>query len=239
MRFSIAAIALFSSVVSVYSASHLVLVGDNGTLAFNPSSIQAAQGDTVSFEFRSKNHSVTQSTFANPCALMATPKAGVDSGFQLTSNTTTTFAQWTITIDNATAPLWFFCAHNTPKNHCQAGMVFAINPTAEKSFDAYLKNAMNTSLPTGVGSTGTGTGTGTGTSIAGATSGAAVGGGAASSSGLATSLGSVPTNSVPAAATGLSSNTGTNDTLGSGAVRLSSGVGGLLSVAGLVVGLML
>lgn len=260
MRFSLAA-ALLTSVVSVLAADHLVLVGDNSTLTFSPSSVQAAQGDSVIFEFRSKNHSVTQSTFANPCSLMTTPKTGVDSGFQATSNTTTTFAQWKITIDNATAPLWFFCAQTNPKNHCQAGMVFAVNPTADKSFNAYLQNAMNSANSTAPGaSTGSSSAGGASATVAGASSAGAssatVAGAssvtAASSAGSAvsmvTSIGSVPTNSVPAPNTGLSgaavtalgSNTANATETGapSSAMRIGGSASGLL-VAGLVASLIL
>ncbi|KAJ7582974.1 Cupredoxin [Mycena floridula] len=246
MRFSIAAIALLSSVSSVLSASHIVTVGDNNTLAFNPPQLQVAQGDTVSFEFRSKNHSVTQSTFAAPCAVMTTPKVGVDSGFQLTSNTTNTFAQWTITIDDVSAPLWFFCAQTTPKNHCQAGMVFAINPTAAKSFDAYLANAQNTSNPVGVPA---GSGAAATTAVAGATGAASASGfatsalsapttvagaaGAAGAGSLSTSLGSIAATSVPSAAAGLSASDNTGGA-SSGAIRISTGLSGLVTVVALV-----
>lgn len=237
MRFSLAALAL-ASVSSVLAVDHLVLVGDGGALAFNPTSVTVAAGDTVSFEFRAKNHSVTQSTFVNPCALMTTPKQGVDSGFQATSNTTTSFAQWKITIDDPSAPLWFFCAQTNPKNHCQAGMVFAINPTAEKSFDAYLQNALNSATGGTGGSssstTAAGLSTTTGTTTAAGFTTSSTGAAGA----LTTSLGSIA--SVPTAALGASgaivSGTGSADqaTTTNGAVRLGSTIGGLVSVAGVL-----
>lgn len=232
MRFSFAAAALFTSVVSVLAADHLVLVGDNNTLTFKPNSVQAAQGDSVIFEFRSKNHSVSQSTFANPCSLMATPKTGVDSGFQATANTTTTFAQWKITIDNATAPLWFFCAQTTPKSHCQAGMVFAVNPTQDKSFDAYLKNAQASANTTAPPAAPPAAGS---SSVPGASSVPPPAGSA-----MATSLGSVPTNSIPAPNTGLSgaavtgaanANAPSGTPLPGSAMRLGTGFSGLFIAA--------
>jgi len=135
MRFSTA--ALVASAVTLASAANVtVTVGETG-LAFNPTSVNIQAGDTLNFEFRSKNHSVTQSTFANPCARQATPAAGIDSGFQPVAAGATTFPTWSITIQNTTAPLWFYCAQTNPANHCNAGMVFAVNPTAEKSFDAF------------------------------------------------------------------------------------------------------
>jgi plastocyanin len=47
-------------------------------LSYFPESITAAQGDVVKFVFMQKNHTVTQSTFADPCKKM---EGGMDSGF--------------------------------------------------------------------------------------------------------------------------------------------------------------
>jgi plastocyanin len=47
-------------------------------LLYNPESIKAAVGDMVVFEFMQKNHTATQSTFAEPCKKM---EGGMDSGF--------------------------------------------------------------------------------------------------------------------------------------------------------------
>ncbi|KAF8236263.1 Cupredoxin [Tricholoma matsutake] len=135
MRFSIA-IALASAAV-VSAANFTVTVGANNMLAFNPTNVIAAVGDTIDFQFHAKNHSVTQSTFANPCKLMTTPKQGIDSGYQPVAVNATQFPTWSITIDNATAPLWFYCKQG---NHCPSGMVFAVNPTPNASFAAFQKN---------------------------------------------------------------------------------------------------
>ncbi|KAG7448054.1 uncharacterized protein BT62DRAFT_930136 [Guyanagaster necrorhizus] len=125
--------AVLVSAVFVSAADHLVTVGDGGALAFNPTSVTAVQGDTVTFSFRANNHSATQSTFASPCT-----KSGIDSGFVPIPANSTLFGQWSFTVDNGSAPLWFFCAQT---GHCEAGMVFAVNPTQEKSFQAFLDNA--------------------------------------------------------------------------------------------------
>jgi len=136
MRFS--SIALLASAASLVSAANFtVLVGDGGVLAFNPTSVTVADGDTINFEFRAKNHTATQSTFANPCTLQTTPTTGVDSGFQFVPANSTSFPTWSITVQNASAPLWFFCRQTNPASHCHAGMVFAVNPTAEKTFAAF------------------------------------------------------------------------------------------------------
>ncbi|KAK0228801.1 Cupredoxin [Armillaria fumosa] len=139
--------AVLVSAVFVSAADHLVTVGDGGTLAFNPTNVTALEGDTVTFSFRAKNHSATQSTFAAPCN-----KSGIDSGFVPIPSNSTEFGQWTFTVDN-TAPLWFFCAQT---GHCEAGMVFAVNTTPEKSFQAFLATAQGNgtaSSSTGVSST--------------------------------------------------------------------------------------
>lgn len=47
-------------------------------LGYNPESITANVGDVVEFQFMQKNHTVTQSTFAEPCKAM---EGGKDSGF--------------------------------------------------------------------------------------------------------------------------------------------------------------
>ncbi|KAJ6502280.1 Cupredoxin [Mycena sanguinolenta] len=144
MRFSLAAAAALAPVLFAAAEDHLILVGANGQLAFSPTNITAAAGDTVSFQFQAKNHSVTQSSFVNPCAIQTTPAPGINSGFQFVSNTSTTLPQWSFTVDNASTPLWFFCAQTTPASHCQAGMVFSVNanPNSAKSFAVYQQAAM-------------------------------------------------------------------------------------------------
>ncbi|KAF8643873.1 hypothetical protein AX16_008889 [Volvariella volvacea WC 439] len=137
-----------ASALAAWATDITVLVGQDG-LAFTPSSAMAQVGDNIIFEFRAKNHSVTQSTFADPCTRMTTPAMGIDSGFQAIAPNATEFPQWSITVDNASAPLWFFCAQTTPVVHCQQGMVFALNPTLEKTFDAFLANAKNSADTSG------------------------------------------------------------------------------------------
>lgn len=232
MRFSIAVAAL-SAAVSVWAQTdHQVMVGQGG-LTFTPNSITVKDGDSVTFNFMAKNHSVTQSTFAKPCERQTTPQLGVDSGFQAIPPAGLNGAappQWKITITNATAPLWFFCAQTTPANHCQAGMVFAINATPEKSFEAYLANAKG-GAPAG-GATPPASTSSPAAPIGGATTPSAPTGAAT----IPTSLGSVPTGSVPTPATGLPVGDSVNQSGAppaptNGAGRLTGGLTGLLSVA--------
>ncbi|KIJ35809.1 hypothetical protein M422DRAFT_780437 [Sphaerobolus stellatus SS14] len=145
MHFSLVATLLAFAASSAAQTTHTVTVGANGTLAFSPSNITVAMGDKVAFQFMAKNHTATQSTFADPCVPASiNGSAGVDSGFMaIPANNSLQagqFPTWTITV-NTQSPIWFHCAQTIPKNHCQAGMVFSINATPEKSFDAYLATA--------------------------------------------------------------------------------------------------
>jgi len=111
---------------SATGKDHKVLVGDNGSLLFEPSNIQAQPGDTITFEFRSKNHTVTASSFDQPCLPIeqSTPGTlGFDSGYFPVAAGATSFNSYTITV-NDTRPIWAYCKQG---NHCGAGMVFAAN----------------------------------------------------------------------------------------------------------------
>jgi plastocyanin len=127
--------------VSPQGTEHRVKVGNNGTLTFDPPSIAAAPRDTVVFEFLSKNHTVTQSSFGNPCRKLeftsTTGQQGFDSGFvpadaSLTSN----FPSYTVTV-NDTAPIWVYCRQ---QGHCGQGMVFSINAdeSSDRNYAAFV-----------------------------------------------------------------------------------------------------
>lgn len=161
-----------SALVSVVSAvNHTVTVGLDNKNIFEPTSLtNVAVGDFVAFKFVTKNHTVTQSSFTEPCVAKA---GGVNSGFVPVPASSTNFPEWTIQIDNVTAPLWFYCAQGA---HCKAGMVFAVNPTPERTFAAFQATAQGTTAPatpsgtTGAGGSQPGPGAGAGaSSSAGAT----------------------------------------------------------------------
>ncbi|KAF8640411.1 hypothetical protein AX17_000077 [Amanita inopinata Kibby_2008] len=120
--------------------THKVIVGGPGKLAFDPPSITAQPNDVVMFEFHQKNHTVTQSSFAQPCLpLGANGTTGFDSGFFPVTDSAAQFPTWSLTV-NDTKPIWAYCRQ---ANHCQAGMVFAINAVenSDKNFTAFLNNA--------------------------------------------------------------------------------------------------
>ncbi|KAI0154887.1 hypothetical protein GGR57DRAFT_99523 [Xylariaceae sp. FL1272] len=130
---------------SLAAASHFeVTVGKDSKLEFNPATIDAQVGDTVTYKFFSKNHAVAQSTFADPCHLQ---ENGIFSGFTPNDSPDTAAAtDFTITI-NDTKPLWFYCPQ-TNGNHCQSGMVHAINaPATGNTFDAYKTKAQTAATP--------------------------------------------------------------------------------------------
>ncbi|KAI8632445.1 hypothetical protein F5Y19DRAFT_364192 [Xylariaceae sp. FL1651] len=135
-------LAFYTSLAT--AANFEVTVGKDSKLEFNPASIKAQIGDTVTYKFFSKNHAVAQSTFADPCHIQ---ENGIFSGF--TPNTSPDAAaptDFTITI-NDTKPLWFYCPQSNG-NHCQNGMVHAINaPDTGNTFDAYKAKAQQAAAP--------------------------------------------------------------------------------------------
>jgi len=139
---------IFSTAVALGLAARLVsaatidvTVGGT-TLTYSPESISAQPGDQVVFHFEQKNHTVTQSSFANPCGPMA---GGFNSGFMpVGADVTSDFPTFTVNV-NDTTPIWVYCAQaaNTAASHCGQGMVFAINCGADGSANSFtnFKNA--------------------------------------------------------------------------------------------------
>jgi len=122
--------------VSAEGVVHNVNIGGPGSLKFDPPSISAQPRDTVVFHFEQKNHTVTQSSFGDPCRKLDN---GFDSGFiAVPDSVTADFPTWSITI-NDTAPIWAYCRQKTPVSHCGSGMVFAINAVenSERNFTAF------------------------------------------------------------------------------------------------------
>ncbi|KAG6008186.1 hypothetical protein E4U43_000199 [Claviceps pusilla] len=109
-------------------ASHTVKVGGPGGLTYQPEQLNNIPvGDTIVFEFLAQNHSVTQSAFDAPCMPLA---GGMDSGFMANLNNSISPPPQVAMQVMTTKPLWFYCRQ---KGHCGKGMVFSINPTADKT----------------------------------------------------------------------------------------------------------
>jgi plastocyanin len=105
MHFSLAPVVLATLASTVSAANIQVQVGASGALGFTPTSVNASTGDTVTFVFNPKNHTVTQSTFAAPCQPMS---GGADSNFQPVTANATNVPSFSITVNN-TQPAWFYC----------------------------------------------------------------------------------------------------------------------------------
>jgi len=155
MRFAAIFSAFFGLTACVWAETIIVKVGEGGGLTFTPESVIAKENDIIAFQFISKNHSVTQSSFADPCTRLTTPTLGIDSDYQPVAANATMIPQWSFTVVNATAPLWFYCKQGA---HCKAGMVFAVNPNAEKTFEAFKSKATGASPSPPSGSSPSSTG---------------------------------------------------------------------------------
>ncbi|KAJ7447852.1 hypothetical protein B0H11DRAFT_2248028 [Mycena galericulata] len=136
-----------------YAASpvdHKILVGADG-LTYTPSNISASIGDTVTFEFHPKNHTVTQSSFLQPCQALeetsTTGQVGFKSGFRPVAPNVTDFPTFQITI-NDTAPIWGYCGQQGPPVHCTSGMVFSINAVEDgpNNFEAFQQIALRSAV---------------------------------------------------------------------------------------------
>ncbi|KJA26535.1 hypothetical protein HYPSUDRAFT_277247 [Hypholoma sublateritium FD-334 SS-4] len=135
----------FLAVVGLFVAfaagqtDHPVTVGQLGSF-YDPPTLSAGLGDTVTFSFLGPFHTVTQSSAANPCLPLP---GGFDSGVLGTGideNTTETFS-WTLTITNVSEPIYFFCQITTPTSHCGSGMVGIINPTSQEAYQIFRMSA--------------------------------------------------------------------------------------------------
>jgi len=152
MKLSIAAILLAAtSLVSAEEFTVVVGKAENGTaaLVFTPNQVKAKVGDRIHFEFNPKNHTVTQSSFAEPCTRQlntATNELGVDSGFMVVPPGSKETPVWTVEVLQDTSPIWMFCNQD---KHCNSGMVFAINAPEQgaKSFSAYKEKAKTARHP--------------------------------------------------------------------------------------------
>jgi plastocyanin len=112
-----------SPVVSLTGVTHSVTAGFNG-LHFEPSNVVAEIGDIVQFEFLPMNHSVAQSSFAEPCVPLA-DETGFFAGFEFATKEGKNPDVFQIVVKDS-KPIWYYCPQQKG-GHCQAGMVGVIN----------------------------------------------------------------------------------------------------------------
>ncbi|KAJ7702267.1 Cupredoxin [Mycena rosella] len=153
-----------SSTSVATSTDHSIIVGGPNGNFYTPSNITAQPGDTVTFHFHEKNHTVTQSSFQNPCTPLSltstTGQPGLNSGFMPVAANATLNPTFTIQI-NDTLPQWFFCSQS---GHCGSGMVFSVNAveTGPNNFAAFKAKAIQlngtaASAPAPASASGSGT----------------------------------------------------------------------------------
>ncbi|GAA5919802.1 hypothetical protein JCM1841_005872 [Sporobolomyces salmonicolor] len=165
--FLLAALIGAASPLVFAQQNHQIIVGGLPGLVYTPSNISAAMGDTVTFVFQTRNHTVTQSSFAAPCQPLvnaSTGARGFDSGYVPVASDMLQAPAWTIQI-LTNGPIWFHCSQI---GHCGQGMVGSINAPASgnKTFADFKALAM--------GKTSTGDGTAIGADATGALSTALV-----------------------------------------------------------------
>jgi len=142
-------VSLLASVVIAGAQNIIIEVGGNastpgGPAQFLPASVTASKGSVVTFRFSGApdNHTVTQSSFSNPCELL---QGGFDSGWIAVPQglSLSEAPEWNLTITDDSTPIWYYCKQVSPVPHCNVGMVGAINaPTSgSDTFEAFQNAA--------------------------------------------------------------------------------------------------
>ncbi|KAJ7166375.1 hypothetical protein C8R43DRAFT_1121946 [Mycena crocata] len=132
---------LIALVPAVLAVDHAITIGLNNALTFTPDQVVADVGDTLTFTVVARNHSTTTTTFSG--AVCPPPPGGVgvngwDSGFL--SDLDGSLPQFVYTVAD-TEPHFAACMQAAGA-HCRAGMTFALNPTAEQTYEQFKANAM-------------------------------------------------------------------------------------------------
>ncbi|KAH9926130.1 uncharacterized protein B0H18DRAFT_876449 [Fomitopsis serialis] len=141
------------------ASAHIVVVGADGKLAYEPSNITAAVGDVVTFLFMHANHTATQSSFSDPCKSLTktstSGQVGFDSGFMPVANGTSNYPTFTVEVNN-TDPVWVYCKQTNPQDHCAAGMVFSMNAVAcgLEDYSAFVDAAKQSNATSGTSHSG-------------------------------------------------------------------------------------
>lgn len=186
---------MMAGVASAQKVQVVTVSTANNSLVYTPDNIKANPGEMVQFQFVAGNHTVTQSTFDQPCTPISTVQSnvtGFHSGYQpaAASKETGMIPTYTLMI-NDSKPIWLYCAQG---KHCQSGMVMVINENTSANasrslteFKTLAAQAQSNTAPSGGSTTGGTTGTGTGTGTESGTSASP----SASSPGQTTAAGSM------------------------------------------------
>jgi len=196
---------------------------------YTPRTVTAALNATVAFQFFGNVHTVTQSSFEDPCSPLP---GGFHSGYIRGLNLTAPVQIWNLVVTNDNAPIWFFCAATSPKFHCSNGMVGAINPPSQAMFNQFSSAAILITTTATVNPTPTLTGQGAFASTTPTPSFAPV---PISSSPTTSSAVTLPTStsSSTSSSTPSSTNTAASTTSNVGAI-VGGAVGGSVGFIGLV-----
>jgi hypothetical protein len=142
---SLAAAAPTTTVVPGPDAPIQTVIVGGADLRYHPPILQVAQGSRVHFDFRAKNHTLTESTFDAPCTKLQ--GTDIDTNFNNPNpNNIPNLHPFDYTFASNT-PRYFYCKQDagTPESHCGQGMVFAVNVDYETFLD-FQSNA-NATLP--------------------------------------------------------------------------------------------
>ena len=106
-----------------------IIVGATRELDFNPESVTVTPGTILRFDFSGTNHTFMQSSFEYPCVNSSELNAGFN---QL--NPTNVSGEYVVDfVVQSNASQWFFCAQSFPISHCDAGLLFSLNPDKSSS----------------------------------------------------------------------------------------------------------
>ncbi|KAH8753802.1 extracellular serine-rich protein [Diaporthe sp. PMI_573] len=140
---SLTAVSSPSKTATTTGVTHSVLAGLGGALVFDPENVVAEIGDVVEWHFLPKNHSVAQSSFANPCVPQSSVTPPFFSGFFPVDQGEADNVFQIVVKDKR--PIWYYCAQTTG-NHWQSGMAGVINQHFDSSdtLAAYKAKAAET-----------------------------------------------------------------------------------------------
>ncbi|OAA57575.1 Cupredoxin [Niveomyces insectorum RCEF 264] len=141
MQFTTLALSALLGLASAQTQVTVVEVSSkNNSLTFSPDNIKVSANSMVQFQFLAGNHTVTQSTFDEPCQPISlfSNVTGFHSGFVpvAASANTGSVPTYTIMINN-TNPIWVYCAQ---AKHCENGMSMVINENTAANSSRSLTN---------------------------------------------------------------------------------------------------